>query len=98
MKIFKYQLINLSTYQPPNSREESRPIPIVILPLYHMAYSVPPIVNAPWKRAGWFLGLCNASAYAPAVRLEGGTALREGVVSNSLSLVSLPSPLNGILY
>ena len=63
-----------------------------------MAYGVPPKVNALRKCTGWFLGLYNASAYAPAFTLDGGTAVREGVAPSSLPFVTLPLPLKGILF
>jgi hypothetical protein len=62
-----------------------------------MAYGVPPVVNALWKRTGWFPGLHNASAFIPAALFDGGTASRQGVVSNSLSLITLLFPFKGIL-
>ena len=65
-----------------------------------MAYGVPPVVNALWKRTGWFSGLHNASASAPApaALLDGGTASWKVVVSNSLSLVALQLPIKDVLF
>ena len=63
-------------------------------------YHVPPLVNALRKRMDWlpFSGLYNSSAYAHAVLSDTGTDLRDRVASNSLSLVTLPFQLNGILF
>jgi hypothetical protein len=62
-----------------------------------MAYGVPPKVNNLRKCAGWLLGVYEVS-YAPAVPLDGDTAVGEVVDPNSLPLVPLPLPLKGILF
>jgi hypothetical protein len=67
---------------------------------YYHVLPIGPIVNALRKRMDWlpFPGLYNSSAYAHAVLLDAGTDLRDRVASNTLSLVTLPFPLNGILF
>ena len=60
-----------------------------------MTYGVPPKVDVLRKCAGWLLGVHNASAYAPAVHLDGDTAVGGSVVPNSLPLTL---PLKGILF
>jgi hypothetical protein len=62
-----------------------------------MAYGVPPKAYDLRKCAGWLLRVYNASAYAPAVPLDGDTAVGEVVAPNSLPLVTLSFPLKGIL-
>src|ERR1700722_19187571 len=59
-----------------------------------MAYDVSPEVNALKKCMGWFLGLYNASAHAPATPLDGSIASE---VPYS-PLVPFPLPLKGILF
>ena len=44
---------------------------------------------------GWFLGLYNASAHAPAIPLDGSIPVEDPY---SLPLVSFPLPLKGILF
>jgi hypothetical protein len=63
-----------------------------------MAYDIPLVVNTLRKCTGWFLGVHNTSAYAPAVPLDGGTAVMKGVATSSFSLLTLPLPLKGILF
>ena len=49
---------------------------------------------------GWAPGLrvYNSPAYAPAISLDGGTAVGERVDPSSLPLSTLPLPLKGILF
>jgi hypothetical protein len=63
-----------------------------------MAYGVPPKANDLRKSPGWLLGIHDASAYAPAILLDGDNAVSEGVAPNSLPLVTLSLPLKGILF
>jgi hypothetical protein len=63
-----------------------------------MTYGFPPDTSALRKFTDWFPGVYNASSYAPAVPLDGGTAVREGVAVYSLPLVTLSLPLQGILF
>jgi hypothetical protein len=60
-----------------------------------MAYSVPPRINTLKEFTDWFLGVYNASVYAP---LRGGTVEKDGVASSPLSLLTFPLPLKGILF
>jgi hypothetical protein len=63
-----------------------------------MAYVPPPNVKALRKYAGWLLGAYNASAYTPGVSLDGGTVVGKGLAYHSLLPVTLPLPLQGILF
>ena len=60
-----------------------------------MAYGVPPMGNVLRKCAGWLFGAHNASAYVPAIHLDGDTAAGGSVVPNSLPVTL---PLKGILF
>ena len=61
-----------------------------------MAYGVPPEVNPLRKFTDWFLGLHNASAYAPAVPLHRDSAVGEAQPLNSFPLSTFPWLLKGI--
>ena len=63
-----------------------------------MAYDVPLVLSALRKCTGWFPRAHNASIYAPAVRLDGGTAMVKDVATGSLPLLTLSLPLKGILF
>lgn len=63
-----------------------------------MAYGTTPKVNALRKCTGWFPGVYNPSAYAPAVPSDAGTAAMEYVASNSLALVTLQLSFKVILF
>ena len=60
-----------------------------------MAFNVPHVLR---KCADWFPGIYNSSSYELAVPLDGRTAAMEGVTPNSLPLITLSLPLNGILF
>jgi hypothetical protein len=62
-----------------------------------MEYVFLPKVTTLRKYTDWFLGAYNVSAYTPAVSLDAGTVVREGVAHNSLPLVTLPRILEGVL-
>ena len=61
-----------------------------------MAYGVPPEVNPLRKFTDWFLGLHNASAYAPAVPLHRDSAVGEAQPLSSFPLSTFPWLLKGI--
>ena len=63
-----------------------------------MAYGTTPKVNALRKCTGWFPGVYNPSAYAPAVPSDAGTAAMEYVASNSLALFTLQLSFKVILF
>jgi hypothetical protein len=63
-----------------------------------MLFDFPPISNALRKCAGWFTGIYNSSAYAPAASLDGRTAEMGGVTPNTLPLITLSLSLKGILF
>ena len=60
-----------------------------------MAYGTTLKINALRRCTGWFPGVYNPSAYAPAVPSDAGTAAMEYVASNSLALVTLAIVLQG---
>lgn len=62
-----------------------------------MAYVFLPKVNVLREYTDWFLGVCDTSAYTPAVSLDAGSVVRESVSHNSLRLVTLLWLLEGIL-